>query len=236
MHTPKHHLHLHHLPSTIELPRTRNGSCSLEFPTTRQIPLRSRPRALCSCIAETVTKGSGRYDNGEARHFGNTYNAEMMLDEQLDQEIHSTCLVCYALVLTGLHRYYEPSPRIGRRRVPWNLCKQGMIYKSELVVTNTQTLRQMSASSAAIDLAHLSQTSPRCICLCLTHTTQYPWGLAHPGHVQTPLLRRGSPSGAFNSLSVATCSVPATSLLLASMTQRPTSSRLEHLTLPIHRR
>src|SRR3984885_1001340 len=32
----------------------RNGSCSLEFPATRQILLRSRSRAPCSCIAETV--------------------------------------------------------------------------------------------------------------------------------------------------------------------------------------
>jgi hypothetical protein len=33
-----------------------------------------------------LTKGSGWYGNDEARHFSNTYNAGMMLYEQLDQD------------------------------------------------------------------------------------------------------------------------------------------------------
>lgn len=62
-----------------------------------------------------LTKGSGRYGNDEARHFGNTYNAGMMLDEQLDQEMHSTYM--FGVLCLGSHfdfpRCYEESPHIG---------------------------------------------------------------------------------------------------------------------------
>ena len=36
-----------------------------------------------------LTKGSGRYGNEEALRYGTAFNAGMMLDEQLDQEMHS---------------------------------------------------------------------------------------------------------------------------------------------------
>lgn len=49
------------------------------------------PRTTAHSI---LAKGSGRYGNDETLHYGNTsYNAGMMLDEQLDQEMHSTFLL-----------------------------------------------------------------------------------------------------------------------------------------------
>jgi hypothetical protein len=45
-----------------------------------------------------LTKGSGRYGNDEDLHYGNAFNAGMMLDQQLDQEMHSKhSLVSYAI-------------------------------------------------------------------------------------------------------------------------------------------
>jgi hypothetical protein len=63
-----------------------------------------------------LTKGSGRCGNDKARHFGNTYNAGMMLDEQLDQEMHSTYM-SRVLCLSSHFRFprcYEESPHIAR--------------------------------------------------------------------------------------------------------------------------
>jgi hypothetical protein len=42
-------------------------------------------------IPHSILKGGGRYvDEDGGAHYGKTYNAGMMLDEQLDQEMHST--------------------------------------------------------------------------------------------------------------------------------------------------
>jgi hypothetical protein len=65
----------------------------------------------------------------------------LMLDEQLDQEMHSMYMsgvLCLSSHI-GFSRCYEESPHIGRRQLPRNLRKQGMICGCELAVTNTQT-------------------------------------------------------------------------------------------------
>lgn len=36
-----------------------------------------------------LSKGNGRHANDDSTHYGNVYNAGMMLDEQLDKEMHS---------------------------------------------------------------------------------------------------------------------------------------------------
>lgn len=36
-----------------------------------------------------LSKANGRYANDDSTHYGNVYNAGMMLDEQLDKEMHS---------------------------------------------------------------------------------------------------------------------------------------------------
>jgi hypothetical protein len=40
--------------------------------------------------ASILTRGSSRYADDEGARYASTYNAGMMLDEQLDQEMHST--------------------------------------------------------------------------------------------------------------------------------------------------
>lgn len=40
-----------------------------------------------------LQRGNGRYADDEGARYANTYNAGMMLDEQLDQEMHSECLL-----------------------------------------------------------------------------------------------------------------------------------------------
>jgi len=66
-----------------------------------------------------LTKGSSRYSKDEALHYGNAFNAGMMLDEQLDKEMHSKHpLVTYLTSILAHHsfpRCYEESSHIGRR-------------------------------------------------------------------------------------------------------------------------
>jgi hypothetical protein len=40
-------------------------------------------------VPHSILKGSGRYGDEDTGHYGKGYNAGMMLDEQLDQEMHS---------------------------------------------------------------------------------------------------------------------------------------------------
>lgn len=58
--------------------------------------------ALGNAPHSILTKGSGRYGNNEALRYGTAFNAGMMLDEQLDQEMHSEhyLLSCVPLALT----------------------------------------------------------------------------------------------------------------------------------------
>jgi hypothetical protein len=66
-----------------------------------------------------LTKGGSRYGNDEALHYGNALNAGMMLDEQLDKEMHSkhplvTCLT-WILAHHSFPSCYEESSDIGRQ-------------------------------------------------------------------------------------------------------------------------
>ena len=45
--------------------------------------------------ASILTRGSGRYGDDEGARYVSTYNAGMMLDEQLDQEMHSSYFLFY---------------------------------------------------------------------------------------------------------------------------------------------
>lgn len=44
-----------------------------------------------SVSASNIMRGNGRYGVDEGARYASTYNAGMMLDEQLDQEMHSAC-------------------------------------------------------------------------------------------------------------------------------------------------
>lgn len=173
---------------------------------------------------------NGRYRDGQGPMLGNNYNAGMMLDEQLDQEMHNAML---NLPTSDENGYSGSFPK-------------------------------NSNSSAALDLAHISQTSPRSSFARAADARekasewpQYtgpprgPDGLASrsserrtvtnptlslgdissgmisvpvsgtttplvqhhsPLHTAFPTSRRGSPTSLLESLSSATRSVPATPL------------------------
>lgn len=78
--------------------------------------------------AAILLRGSGRYADDEGARYASTYNAGMMLDEQLDQEMHNAMR---NLPTSDDDKYHNS-------------------YSAKI-----------SASSAALDLAHISQTSPR---------------------------------------------------------------------------
>uniref|UniRef100_A0A8H7Y5R9 PUM-HD domain-containing protein n=1 Tax=Psilocybe cubensis TaxID=181762 RepID=A0A8H7Y5R9_PSICU len=78
--------------------------------------------------ASSILKGNGRYPDDEGARYANTYNAGMMLDEQLDQEMHNAM-----------------------RNLP----------TSDDDKYNNNYQGKISTASAALDLAHISQTSPR---------------------------------------------------------------------------
>jgi len=66
-----------------------------------------------------LTKGGSRYGEDEALHYGNASNAGMMLDAQLDEEMHSkhplvTCLT-WILAHHSFPSCYEESSDIGRQ-------------------------------------------------------------------------------------------------------------------------
>ncbi|CAK5265001.1 unnamed protein product [Mycena citricolor] len=78
--------------------------------------------------ASILSRGPSRYGNDEGARYASTYNAGMMLDEQLDQEMHNAMR---NLPTSDDDKYASPYPG------------------------------KISTSSAALDLAHISQTSPR---------------------------------------------------------------------------
>ncbi|KAF8164145.1 hypothetical protein K438DRAFT_1775661 [Mycena galopus ATCC 62051] len=77
--------------------------------------------------ASILSRGSSRYANDEGARYASTYNAGMMLDEQLDQEMHNAM-----------------------RNLPTSDDDKFNLFAGKI-----------STSSAALDLAHISQTSPR---------------------------------------------------------------------------
>jgi hypothetical protein len=85
-------------------------------------------RASPAPVTASILRGNGRYGDDDGVHYGNIYNAGMMLDEQLDQEMHNAMR---NLPTSDDDKYHNS-------------------YSNKL-----------SASSAALDLAHMSQTSPR---------------------------------------------------------------------------
>ncbi|KAF9072675.1 ARM repeat-containing protein [Rhodocollybia butyracea] len=174
--------------------------------------------------ASILTRGS-RYANDEGARYASTYNAGMMLDEQLDQEMHNAM-----------------------RHLPTS---------DEDKYTNSFA-NKVSTSSAALDLAHISQSSnnrsldnrekssewpqyarvPEGISSAKERRTvtnpglspevqvglgsvsasatpllsQHPQGISH----QPPSPRHGSPLGLLEGMNGTTRSVPATPLGLAS--------------------
>ncbi|KAF7306452.1 RNA-binding protein [Mycena indigotica] len=177
--------------------------------------------------ASILTRAASRYGDDEGARYASTYNAGMMLDEQLDQEMHNAM-----------------------RNLPTSDDDKYTSFAG----------KQISTSSAALDLAHISQTSPRTSFASRTLETrdkssewpQFP-GPARPvpgadrrtvtnpnltlsadanklntvsasatpltqshsqlgNHTQVSTSRRGSPPSLLESLNATTRSVPATPL------------------------
>ncbi|PFH54706.1 hypothetical protein AMATHDRAFT_44516 [Amanita thiersii Skay4041] len=77
----------------------------------------------------TLLGGNSRYGEDESMRYANAFNAGMMLDEQLDKEMHNAMR---NLPTSDDDKFHGPYPG-----------------------------KHVSTSSAALDLAHISQTSPR---------------------------------------------------------------------------
>ncbi|KAF7310460.1 RNA-binding protein [Mycena chlorophos] len=77
--------------------------------------------------ASILSRAASRYGDDEGARYASTYNAGMMLDEQLDQEMHNAM-----------------------RNLPTSDDDKYTSFAG----------KQVSTSSAALDLAHISQTSP----------------------------------------------------------------------------
>ncbi|KAF5377307.1 hypothetical protein D9615_006384 [Tricholomella constricta] len=78
--------------------------------------------------ASILMRGNSRYGEDQAARYASAYNPGMMLDEQLDQEMHNAMR---NLPTSDDDKYHNSYPN------------------------------KVSTSSAALDLAHISQTSPR---------------------------------------------------------------------------
>ncbi|KAJ3540621.1 hypothetical protein NMY22_g4221 [Coprinellus aureogranulatus] len=185
--------------------------------------------------ASILLRGPGRFGDDQGARYASTYNAGLMLDEQLDQEMHSAY---------SRNTIYERSNKISMgyedamRNLPTSDDDKFHQYNGKL-----------TASNAALDLAHVSQTSSRNhsewpqftgvprgsdglgrserrnvtnpnVTLS-TPTDELPPSAAgilsgtspiiqqHPSQGQTSLSRRGSPPSLLDSLT-ANRSVPAT--------------------------
>ncbi|KAJ6515551.1 hypothetical protein C8R45DRAFT_211905 [Mycena sanguinolenta] len=79
-------------------------------------------------LASTLTRGSSRYADDEGARHASTFKVGMMLDEQLNQEMHNAM------------RSHQSSDDDKYNSVAGN---------------------KVSTSAAVLDLAHISQTSPR---------------------------------------------------------------------------
>ncbi|PPQ67410.1 hypothetical protein CVT25_005989 [Psilocybe cyanescens] len=88
----------------------------------------NRASPVAPVSASSILRGNGRYVDDEGARYASTYNAGMMLDEQLDQEMHNAM-----------------------RNLP----------TSDDDKYNNNYQGKISTASAALDLAHISQTSPR---------------------------------------------------------------------------
>lgn len=67
--------------------------------------------------ASILLRGNGRYADDEGARYASTYNAGMMLDEQLDQEMHSEYSGGAMVHLLTLHRRHAQSSDVRRRQV-----------------------------------------------------------------------------------------------------------------------
>ncbi|CDO70932.1 hypothetical protein BN946_scf184829.g40 [Trametes cinnabarina] len=103
-----------------------------------------------------LRSNSGRFSNNDNQQYGNVYNAGMMLDEQLDKEMHNAM-----------------------RHLPTSDEPGGFANKLS------------SSSAAALDLAPLSQTSPRASSLPRTGTEPHQKPSEWPQFNANPRLPEG---------------------------------------------
>ncbi|RXW18444.1 hypothetical protein EST38_g7413 [Candolleomyces aberdarensis] len=98
--------------------------------------------------ASILLRGGGRFGDDEGARYASTYNAGLMLDEQLDQEMHSA---------------YSRNPLLERSNKAFMGYEDAMrnLPTSDDDKFHHAYNGKLTASNAALDLAHVSQTSPR---------------------------------------------------------------------------
>ncbi|KAJ7480117.1 ARM repeat-containing protein [Mycena galericulata] len=187
--------------------------------------------------ASILTRGSSRYADDEGARYASTYNAGMMLDEQLDQEMHNAMR---NLPTSDDDKYNSFAGKISTSSAALDLAHISQTSPRASFATRTLETRdkssewpQFAGSRAPPDGASLRSdrrtvTNPN---LTLSAPSNDPSGgklntvsasatplvqqhpqLAGHGHGQMPSSRRGSPPSLLESLNATTRSVPATPL------------------------
>ncbi|KAG5654281.1 hypothetical protein H0H81_005130 [Sphagnurus paluster] len=96
--------------------------------------------------ASILMRSNSRYGDDQAARFASAYNPGMMLDEQLDQEMHSV---------------YTSNPSYMPSEDDKEIDAMRNLPTSDDDKYHNSYPNKVSTSSAALDLAHISQTSPR---------------------------------------------------------------------------
>ncbi|KAH7883969.1 ARM repeat-containing protein [Phlebopus sp. FC_14] len=188
-----------------------------------------------AAVAKSILS-RGRLSEDNHRRSSQPYNVGMMLDEQLDQEMHNamrnlptsdddkfasyTNKVTTSSAALDLAHRSQSSPRtsfasrsekpsewpqfVGNPRAP-----EGLSSRNERRTVTNPTL---TLTSSPIDLG--SKLTSAVSGTSTPHATQHPKMSLGAG--QAPLSRRGSPSGALDTLAAVARSVPATPLSVAN--------------------
>lgn len=127
--------------------------------STRASPI---PAAVSASI---LLRGTGRFGDDEGARYASTYNAGLMLDEQLDQEMHSAYSRNASLERNNkVSMGYEDA----MRNLPTSDDDKYHQYngkvrelQSFLQQWSLTFQTQLTAANAALDLAHVSQTTSR---------------------------------------------------------------------------
>ncbi|KAF7340109.1 RNA-binding protein [Mycena venus] len=185
--------------------------------------------------ASILTRGSSRYADDEGARYASTYNAGMMLDEQLDQEMHNAMRNLptsdddkYTSFLLLLPLWTWPTflrrllvlrslpvlSRLATSRQEWPQFAgstrapppEGVALRADRrTVTNPNLTLSAPSNDASGKLNTVSASATPLV-------QQHPQLGSHATHAQLPTSRRGSPPSLLESLNATTRSVPATPL------------------------
>ncbi|PPQ98902.1 hypothetical protein CVT24_003533 [Panaeolus cyanescens] len=193
----------------------------------------SRASPIPTPVSASILVRNGRYADDEGARYASTYNAGMMLDEQLDQEMHNAMRnlptsdddkyhvypnkISSASAALDLAHVSQTSPR-NQKSSEWAQIQgnprgpEGSISRSD---RRTVTNPNVTLSAPSDELANTILGGPSSAS-AVPLVSQQSQGSVHSN--QAPISRRGSPHSLLDSLSATTRSVPATPLGMPSTT------------------